>query len=96
MMKRRSKQEWQTLIEEYEQSGEAQAAFAARKRVKLATLQNWLYRVRQEREEQPAFVKVAEQKDIDIVVEHGGLCVRFGAHVSSARICEVVVALSRC
>ena len=93
---RLSIEKWRRLIEEYERSGEPQSSFVARKRLKLTTFQKRLYQIRREGEASAAFVEVSRAEASDIVVEHGGVRIRFGGGVAAARVAEIVSALHRC
>ena len=48
-MPRRGREFWAQLVAELERSGDRHREFAAKRGVKLVTLQNWLYRIRRER-----------------------------------------------
>lgn len=49
MARRRSSGEWVEIVEAWERSGESQRAFAAKRGVRLTTLQSRIYRRRRER-----------------------------------------------
>ena len=93
---RLSNEQWQRLISEYERSGESQATFVVRHRLRLTTFQKWLYQVRRERKTEPAFVEVSGVGANEVIVEHGVVRLRFGDGVSAQRVAEIISALRRC
>jgi transposase-like protein len=61
--RRRSREYWEQLVDEFEQGDESAPAFARSHQVHVATFRSWLYRLRREREQEPyepetAFVEV--------------------------------------
>ena len=61
--RRRSREYWEQLVDEFEGGDESAPVFARRHRVHVATFRSWLYRVRREREQAPhtpetAFIEV--------------------------------------
>jgi hypothetical protein len=49
---------WVTIVDEFERSELTQARFAQQRRVPVATLRSWLYRLRQERQTSVSLVPV--------------------------------------
>lgn len=60
--RRRSREYWEHLVDEFEREDESAPAFARSHRVHVATFRSWLYRIRRERSEPAgpaaAFVEV--------------------------------------
>ena len=48
MPKTKGREFWQRVIDEFEKSGQRQIAFAQKKGITLSSLQNWLYKLRNE------------------------------------------------
>lgn len=60
--RRRSREFWEQLVDEFEQGEESTPTFARSRQVHVATFRSWLYRIRRERAEpagpDAAFVEV--------------------------------------
>ena len=101
-MKRRTKAEREAIVAAYEASGLTQAAFAKQHRVKLGTLQGWVYKVRHAPKAQtPAFVELqrpaaAATQTAGHVVVHVGehLVMELDAVPEAQWVAEVARALS--
>jgi hypothetical protein len=105
-MPRRKREYWARLVAELERCDERQGEFAAKRGVKLCTLQNWLYRIRRERRGDDA----AQILPVRVVAssapsarrreeERGAvevMLVRFPSDTATDLIAEVVTRLRRC
>lgn len=70
-MRRRGREFWTKLVDDYEAtSGETHAEFAARHGVEKATFERWLYLLRDERSEAGVGTKV-RLLPVQVAVEHG-------------------------
>jgi len=87
-MKRRTKAEREAMVAAYEASGLTQAAFARKHRVKLGTLQGWVYRARHapKMTEQPAPTFVEVQRPAAAATQTAGHVV---VHVSEHLVMEL-------
>ena len=65
--RRRSREYWEQLVDEFEHGEENTPAFARSRHVHLATFRSWLYRIRRERAEpagpDAAFVEVVPLRE---------------------------------
>ena len=106
-MHRQKREYWARLVAELERSGEQQRQFAAKRGVKLCTLQNWLYRIRRERrtgKDAPRILPVRvvastaptarrpEEEKAAVEV----MLVRFPSGTATDLIADVVTRLRRC
>ncbi|QDE69478.1 hypothetical protein BHS09_22235 [Myxococcus xanthus] len=104
MSKPEEKQEWFRVAEAFEASGLTQKEFAARRGVRLSTLQSWVYRRRRQRGSQaesvrPLPVEVsmapAAAESVLEVVTASGARVRFSVGTDVEYVARLVAELGR-
>ncbi len=102
-MARRKREFWEKLVAEVECGELEQKQIAARHGVSLSTLQQWLYRLRREREPggdvQLLPVRVAADDDARrwvAEIQRGDVCVRVRDGVDSRWVAELAKALAEC
>ncbi|MGM0576843.1 MAG: IS66 family insertion sequence element accessory protein TnpA [Myxococcota bacterium] len=71
--KRLDRDEWRKLIAEYEASGETQADFAKKHGIGLSALRSWLYRFRQEAEDEATGAESLDDLLVAAAGRHGYL-----------------------
>ncbi|HEY7005758.1 MAG TPA: hypothetical protein VH392_04670 [Sphingomicrobium sp.] len=106
-MPRKKREYWARLVAELERSGEQQQEFAAKRGVKLCTLQNWLYRIRRERRTGDDASRILPVRVVASTAplarrpeeENGAvevMLVRFASGTATDLIADVVTRLRRC
>ena len=71
-VRRRSAQEWQRLVGEWERSGQTAERFAARKGLNRARLQWWQWRLRREAPSAPAASRAVKLVPVQVAPEPKG------------------------
>ena len=97
MAKRRGREFWQRLFDEYERrpKGLTQAEFARKHGVNLGTLQSWLYRLRRDQkamarvESTPRFIEIEAPVAPLVRVRVGAVCVDFETLPPPAWVAEL-------
>ena len=105
MSKRAEKPEWARVAEEFEASGQTQREFAESRRLRLSTLQSWVYRRRRQESAvaeppvrllpvQVGRAPVSGEVSLEVVIA-GGVRVRFGPGTDVDYVAQLVAALGR-
>ena len=107
---RRVREIWVAIVEQYERSGLTQESFAEKRRIPVATLRSWIYRLRREKQKEAPLLPVrvvtspppkagvgaVEAGPIELLVGET-VRLRFSAGTPSGVIADVVAALrERC
>ncbi len=70
MNKEKKRQKMFTLVEQWQQSGMSQIAFAQSNKIKLFTLRYWINKIRQQQEESSAFIQLNEPTGTSIILRY--------------------------
>ena len=97
MAKRRGREFWQRLVDEYERrpKGVTQVEFASKHGVNLGTLQSWLYRLRRDQSAMtrhkpaPRFIEIETPVAPLVRVRVGAVCVDFETLPPPAWVAEL-------
>jgi hypothetical protein len=103
-MARRTREIWRNLIKQFEKSGKTREEFAAERQIPVGTLRSWIYKLKQEADEQETAIlpvrMVASTAPTARRPEDGApvevMLLRFGSGATSEFIVEVVSRLRRC
>jgi hypothetical protein len=104
-MARRTREIWRNLIGQYERSDKSREQFAAEHGIPVATLKNWIYRIKGEKTDKAtAILPVSVISSVSPTArrreDEGGtvevMLVRFAGGTASELIAEVVTRLRRC
>ncbi len=87
MNKEEKRQKMSTLVEQWQQSGMSQIAFARSNNIKLFTLRYWINKIRQQQEESSAFIQLNEPTGTSIILRYpNGVELLLPVHTSASLI----------
>lgn len=93
--RRRSKQQWRELIEEFEGSGLSQQEYTQQKEIRLGTFRSWFYTLRKG-DDKPRFIEVVATAATKVVqppivtVAIGDAHIDFGAYPSADYLAQLL------
>ncbi len=87
MNKEEKRRQMFSMVEQWQQSGMSQIAFARSNNIKLFTLRYWINKIRQQQEESSAFIQLNEPTGTSIILRYpNGVELLLPVHTSASRI----------